>query len=207
MSYVNQRQDGNTNLFWHQFVGQDAQNQFITGRAGWTHMPPNTTTNYDYLNPVSVPSDIEDWRPDASGSKKPVNVNTWGSLTYPWPGAPDFGQRVETQWYVYWMQNLPGRANEIRHGANWLTNWWAFVGDWDAAITSGLGLYGASQASAARPASQYPYDAPRAGFTRRLKYPFRDCANHNATTGIATAGPRTASPPTRRGLPSADPTA
>ena len=165
LSYVNQRQDRNTNLFWHQFVGQNAQSQFITGRAGWTHMPPNTTTNYDYLNQTSVSSDIEDWQPDGSGLKKSVNVNTWGSLTYPWPGAADFAQRVETQWYVYWMQNFPGRGNQIRHGANWMTNWWAFLGDWDAAIRSGLGLYGASQAAAAGSGNAFRYDASTERFT------------------------------------------
>lgn len=43
-------------------------------------------------------------------------------------------QRVASQWYVYWFQNFPGRGNQIPHGANWMTNWWAFVADWDAAI-------------------------------------------------------------------------
>ncbi len=165
LSYVNQRQDGDLNLFWHQFVGQNAQNQFITGRAGWTHMPPNTTTDYDYLNPTLVSSDIEDWRPDASGSKKSVNVSTWGSLTYPWPGAADFEQRAETQWYVYWMQNFPGRSNQIRRGTNWMTNWWAFTGDWDAAIRSGLGLYGASQAAAMGSGGTFRFDSPSEAFS------------------------------------------
>jgi len=146
-SHVARRQDGNDRLFWRDFVGQDAQGAFITGRAGWTHMPPNTVGNYDYLNTALVSSDIEDWRPDNGGTKRQVNVNTWGALTYPWPGAQDFGQRVESQWYTYWFQNFPGRGNRIQHGMNWMTNWWRFVADWDSAIGSGLGLYAPTQAA------------------------------------------------------------
>jgi hypothetical protein len=139
-AYVNQRTEGNTNLFWKQFVGQDAGGAFVTGRAGWTHMPPNTTGHYDYLNATLVKSDIEDWRPDGSGATKPVNVNTWGNLTFPWPGAMEFPQRVETQWYIYWFQSMPGLDNHIPRGSGEMTNWWCFVGDWDRAIRSNAGL-------------------------------------------------------------------
>ena len=159
MSYINYRQDANQFLFWRSFVGQDASNQFITGRAGWTHMPPNTTQNYDYLNSALVAADIEDWRPDNSGAKTQVNVNTWGNLTYPWPGEAEFGQRIESQWYTYWFQNFPGRGNQIPHGSYWMTNWWAFVADWDATVTSGLGLYGSSPA-AQKGTAPYPSVAP-----------------------------------------------
>ncbi len=159
MSYVATRQDGNDRLFWRDFVGQNAQGQFITGRAGWTHMPPNTTENYDYLNPTLVDSDIEDWRPDNSGMKQPVNVDTWGKLAYPWPGEMDFPGRVESQWYTFWFQNFPGRGNNIPHGTGWMSNWWAFVADWDAAIQSGLGLYGGSPAMSAGSHKAYPYPA------------------------------------------------
>lgn len=162
LSYINIRQDGNQNLFWRSFVGQDVNGQFITGRAGWTHMPPNTTQGYDYLNPTRVDSDIEDWRPDNTGAKKAVNVNTWGGMTYPWPDEPEFGQRVESQWYTYWFQSFPGRGNQIPHGSGWLTNWWAFVADWDAAVTSGLGLYASVPAAQNGTGRPYPF-APAAG--------------------------------------------
>ena len=162
-AHVNGRQDGNSLLFWRSFVGQDANGRFITGRAGWTHMPPNTTADYDYLNATLVASDIESWRPDNSGTKKQVNVNTWAGLTYPWPGETDFVQRTESQWYVYWFQSFPGRGNRIPHGANWMTNWWAFVADWDAAITSGLGLYGASPAAQTGSGAAYLFAAPPSG--------------------------------------------
>ncbi|HKV40917.1 MAG TPA: hypothetical protein VJX67_17040 [Blastocatellia bacterium] len=60
---------------------------FITGRCGWTHMPPNTTTNYDYENMTSVSSDIEDWTPETVGQTKQVNALTWGSIPYTWPSG------------------------------------------------------------------------------------------------------------------------
>ncbi len=139
-AHANQLFDGNTDLFWKSFVGQDNSRNFIKGRSGWTHMPPNTITGYDYLNATPATSDIEDWRPDGTGLKRDVSVDTWGRLSLPWPGAPEFGQRVEAQWYVYWMQNMPGLGNTIPRGSGVMTNWWWFVADWDTAIRAGTGL-------------------------------------------------------------------
>ena len=134
-------QDGSADLFWKQFVGQDAGGAFITGRCGWTHMPPNTTEHYNYWSTSPVLSDIEDWRPDGTGGQIPVSANTWGGLTYAWPEgvAPD--DLTQAQWYIYWMQNMPGYGNGIPHGSDWMTNWWEFTAGWDAAISSGLGLH------------------------------------------------------------------
>ncbi len=154
MSWANWRQDGNTNLFWRQFVGQDNAGQFVTGRAGWTHMPPNTIGNYDYHNTTLVPSDIEDWRPDNTGVKTTVNNATWSTLRFPWPGVQEFGQREESQFYLYWMQSYPGRGNQIQHPSGWMTNWWEFVGDWDGAAQRGLGLYAPTAAASVDAASR-----------------------------------------------------
>lgn len=141
LNHVNAKQDGNTDLFWKKFVGTDDAGNFITGRCGWTHMPPNTTEHYDYVNPTIVESDIEDWNPEGTGNKNPVNVNTWGNLVFSWPdGVTDFPQRIEAQWYIYWMQNMPGHHNCIKYGENYMTNWWLFTADWDFAVLS-KGLY------------------------------------------------------------------
>ena len=180
-SFIARRQDGNTRLFWRQFVGQNTSDQFITGRAGWTHMPPNTVVSYDYLNTTAVASDIQDWRPDNTGTKTNVSVSTWANQVHPWPGAANFSQRTESQWYIYWFQSMPGRGNSIPHGTNWMTNWWAFTGDWHAAVQSNLGLYAGTPAAsvgtgstaalrvvgpetAAREAARWPVTEPR---TRR----------------------------------------
>jgi hypothetical protein len=142
LSHADVLQNGNSDLFWKQFVGQDASGAFITGRCGWTHMPPNTTEHYNYWSMDLVQSDIEDWTPDGSGTSTWVNADTWGGLSYNWPDgvAPD--DLVQAQWYIYWMQNMPGYGNGIPHGADNMTNWWVFTADWDGSIAAGLGLYG-----------------------------------------------------------------
>ena len=99
-------------------------------------MPPNTTKHYDYTGTRAlVNSDIEDWTPDNSGAQRLVNVDTYGNLTYPWPdpNPAAIPQRVESQWYIYWMQSMPGHENRIRYGNKNMTNWWVFTADWDAA--------------------------------------------------------------------------
>ncbi len=162
LTYVNQRQDGNDLLFWRDFVGRTTPTTFGTGRAGWTHMPPNTTVNYGYHETSVVQSDIEDWTPANTGQKTAISRSTWYNLTYPWPGAASFGQREESQWYTYWFQNFPGRGNRIPRGSSWMTNWWAFVGDWDGSIRSGLGLYSNTQAAQRGAGTAYPFTASRA---------------------------------------------
>jgi uncharacterized protein (TIGR03437 family) len=144
LAHANFLQDRNTDLFWRKFVGQNSSGQFITGRSGWTHMPLNTTEHYDYNNNTPASSDIEDWNPDNTGQKKPVSALTFGGIAYNWPlSSPNeqIEQKTESQWYVYWMQNMPGRNNNILFGSNRTSNWWHFTGDWDAALAAGLGIH------------------------------------------------------------------
>jgi hypothetical protein len=138
LSYVNQRQDGNTDLFWGKFSGPTGG-----GREGHTHFPQNATRDYDYANMTSVLSDIADWTPDGIGKKVPVNGDTWGRHAYAWPveARQTPGPHYEEHWYIYWMQSMPGRGNTIPYGSNGMTNWWQFTGDWDGSIRAGRGLY------------------------------------------------------------------
>lgn len=139
-SHVNNRYEGNTRLFWQKFVGLSPAGTWVKGRAGATHFPPNADQDYDYLNANPVSSDIEDWRPDGTGARKPVNVNTWGSRALPWPGAANFPGRVESQWYIHWFQSMPGLNNTIPLNSGVMTNWWRFFADWDATVNAGTGL-------------------------------------------------------------------
>lgn len=141
LSYVNQRQDGNMALWWQTFVGRDANFQFVGGRCGDTHHPPNARADYDYGNLQPVTSDCEDWTPAGIGQKKSVSATTWSTLPYAWPQHVPT-QQTESQWYIYWMQNMPGWGNVIPYGTRRMTNWWTFTANWDASITSNLGLYG-----------------------------------------------------------------
>ena len=107
-------------LFWEKFVGRPGE-----GRCGWAHYPPNAERDYDWANPACVWTDIEDWKPDG-GPQKRLNCTRWhgNSLT----------------WFIYWMQNLPGRNNGLTYRGRPLTNWWTFIGDFDGAMEAGLGL-------------------------------------------------------------------
>jgi len=113
-------------LFWGRFVGSDRTHKIINPGCGWAHYPPNAERDYDWANPRTVLSDIEDWQPDGGGRKQPVNCERWGGDSL--------------RWFVYWMQNLPGRDNGLRYQGRPLNNWWLFVGDWDAAMRGKLGL-------------------------------------------------------------------
>ncbi len=140
--YISTKQDGNHSMFVQNFSGWGDNNYTIPplGRAGDTHHPPNTTTDYDYLNTTLIESDIEDWNP-FGGLTKPVNVDTWGNLIYNWPGESYFSQKTESQWYIYWMQNMPGFNNNITFNSSQMTNWWMFTSNWDSCYNNNIGLY------------------------------------------------------------------
>ena len=108
-------------LFWDKFVGKPGE-----GRCGWAHYPPNGERDYDWANPKYVWTDLEDWRPDGGGQKQQLNATRWN--------------RDSLTWFIYWMQNLPGRNNGLTYRGRPLTNWWSFIGDFDGAMAKGLGL-------------------------------------------------------------------
>ena len=140
---VNRRQTGDTQLFWQKFVGFSTTGPWQRGRAGDTHHPPNAVTDYDYQNFAPFDSDIMDWKPDG-GQTTPFSAATYGNVPYKFPNnyLQSFGSSViEPNWYIFWRQSLPGNGNAIPYGANRMTNWWQFIGDWDAAYRAGLGLY------------------------------------------------------------------
>lgn len=119
---------------WSRFTGRRADGTYIKGRAGDCHHPPNAEKDYDYKNPSEVASDIEDWMPAGTGRKIAYSPRTLDALDYRWPFPaatnPDIFEGDEP-WYVYWMQNFPGRGNRIRHQGAGLRNWWLFMGDFD----------------------------------------------------------------------------
>ncbi len=108
-------------LFWDKFVGKPGE-----GRCGWAHYPPNGVQDYDWRNPNYVWSDIEDWRPEGGGQKIRINSDRW--------------KRDSLQWFIYWMQNVPGANNGLHYRGRSLTNWWNFIGDWDTMMEKRAGL-------------------------------------------------------------------
>ncbi len=181
LSHVNVHTEGNSKLFWQDFVGRDEQFNWQQGRVGDTHHPPNADVDYDYQNEAFVESDIEDWLPDKSGATITMNKDHWGGLVFPWPGGTDdaMPQRIESQWYIYWMQNMPGIQNLIprassasassrtqfmpgmasntkRAGDDVMSNWWTFTGAWDESNLAQIGLsVGEAEAESVEPRGSY----------------------------------------------------
>ena len=117
-------------LFWGKFVGSDISHKIVRPGCGWAHYPPNGESDYDWKNPRTVMSDIEDWKPDGSGQKRPISSDIWGGDSY--------------RWFVYWMQALAGKDNGLVHEGKPLNNWWIFIGDFDYAMSNKLKLAGSA---------------------------------------------------------------
>ncbi len=113
-------------LFWGKFVGSDKSHKIVRPGCGWAHYPPNAERDYDWKNPRLVWTDLEDWRPDGTGTKRQVNCERWNCNSL--------------DWFMLWMQSLPGWGNGLEYQGRPLTNWWIFIGDFDAAMKRGLKL-------------------------------------------------------------------
>lgn len=116
LAHALNRQDGNTNLFWLQFAGENLQTGVFTrGRAGDTHFPPNAAQGYDYTNLTPFDSDIRDWKPDGSGQKAPYNAETVMNAPYIYPNSAMalLPSLAEPNWYMFWRQSMPGYGNNI----------------------------------------------------------------------------------------------
>ena len=163
VDYVALKQDNSTNLFRNNFRGYTNSTSVPFGRCGDTHHPPNTTVDYDYYNYNFVASDIMDWKPDG-GTKSMVNANTWGDVNYNWPAGstPD----IESKWYIFWMQSLPGQGNQIPYNSKVMTNWWQFLSSWDSS-TAKIGLY---QNNVILPVRLSSFNAYNNGIVNDLKW-------------------------------------
>ena len=114
-------------LFWGKFVGSEKSHKIVRPGCGWSHYPPNAERDYDWGNKRFVESDIEDWKPDGTGKKQPINCDKWGGHSL--------------KWFVYWMQNIPGADNGLTYNGKPLENWWRFIADFDGAMKSRVKLW------------------------------------------------------------------
>jgi hypothetical protein len=106
---------------WRTFEGRRG-----AWRAGNCHFPPNAEKDYDWNNKRFVDSDIEDWRPEGFGRMQKLNSDKWD------------GDGLK--WFIYWMRSIPGMDNGLTLQGRPLTNWWIYMGDYDAAIRHKVGL-------------------------------------------------------------------
>lgn len=141
LMYANAKTDTTMSLFLNDFVGWKGKfKEAPISRVGDTHHPPNTNKDYGYLCEDLVESDIMDWHPDGSGKKTKVNCHTWGNIPYQWPDNKPAKDKIEAHWYIFWMQNIPGKNNGIRYNGKVLSNWWEFINNWDFAVKNDLKL-------------------------------------------------------------------
>lgn len=122
-------------LFWGKFIGSDISDKMVpvktpdgrqVYRCGWTHYAPNSESDYDWSNPRTVETDIEDWQPEGVGKIQKINCDRWHGN--------------DLKWKIYWMQNIPGANNGLTFKGKRLTNWWLFKGDWDYIVKNKVHL-------------------------------------------------------------------
>ena len=118
-------------LFWNKFVESYGETDKIN-HCGWSHCPPNTKIDYDWRNEIDALSDCEDWKPDGTGKVQSANCHTWYGATC----LDDSGARFK----IWWMQNIPGKDNNLIYKGRQLRNWWDFLGDFDLALQMGKSL-------------------------------------------------------------------
>ena len=122
-------------MFWDMFVGR--QYQFAgPRRCGHSHTPPNSSLDYSYSDQNYESSDCEDWTAvncldlqkgdPCGGTRETFNCAKWNC--------------EELKYYLWWMQNLPGKDNNLMSGGQKVRNWWEFLSDFDAALQIGKSL-------------------------------------------------------------------
>lgn len=116
-------------LYWDRFVKPYGRRDGTVNHCGWTHSPPNTERDYDWMNRTVVPSNCGDWHPDGSGLLEQVSCSSWGC-------RDDSGASFK----LWLMQRTPGNENGRSLDGKPLRNWWEFIGDFDAALASGRSL-------------------------------------------------------------------
>lgn len=126
-------------FFWKEFVGWDPVIDRPLGRSGCTHMPPNTTKDYDYSNKTMVKSDIMTWKP-GGGTLVDVNSDTWTNIKYKYNLGPYLNDS-QVKWMIFWFQSIPGKDNSIPYGTKQLTNWWDILYKWDETMVNKKTLY------------------------------------------------------------------
>lgn len=112
-------------LFWQRYSfpydGSGTEPEFpLSDACGNVHFPPNGEAHYDYDNPKYVDTFCEDWNPQGTGIKRHDNCSRWGC--------------TQEGFLLWWMQNMPNRANRLIYQGRYLPNWWDFSVDMDEAI-------------------------------------------------------------------------
>jgi len=136
------------NSLWDKYQRPNGDtNPLAVNRCGWTHSPPNSGDwsgdrgQYDWNDKTIVKSDCEDWKPDGGGIVKDTNCNNWYEPFYKTAYTDTACQEDNgAAFKVWWMQNIPGKGNNLTSQGMSLRNWWDFYADFDASIAKAKSL-------------------------------------------------------------------
>ncbi len=103
------------NTDWGKFGTYDKRNPNKAG-CGWSHYPPNGTSDYDWDNTNHVTTNCNDWLnyPNITGSTQSLNCQEWGCHS--------------TGFYAWWLNRLPKSNGSTKNKSN---NWWQYIADYD----------------------------------------------------------------------------
>lgn len=121
-------------FFWKEFVGWNPISDRPLNRSGCTHMPPNTTKDYDYTNKTMVKSDIMTWKP-GGGDMVNVNSDTWTNINYKF-SLGSYTNDSQVKWMIFWFQSIPGYNNNIKYNTTTVSNWWDVLYKWDETMAT-----------------------------------------------------------------------
>ena len=110
-------------LFWNKFVGKAGEGPLRLGA-----LPAQRRAR---LRLAQSEEGVDGYRGLAAGRRRQkieINSDRWN--------------RDSLQWFVYWMQNVPGLNNGIAYRGRPLTNWWRLIGDFDGAMRERVRLVG-----------------------------------------------------------------
>jgi peptidoglycan hydrolase-like protein with peptidoglycan-binding domain len=108
--------------------------------CGSTHVPPNGTSEYAYGVTNGASTNCPDWNPDGPVQQTTVNCNTWSPLANCAHGQDSWADG-HGSWLIYWMQNMPGKNNQVSIRGHRIRNWWEFLGDFDNAVRARKSMY------------------------------------------------------------------
>ena len=113
-------------LFWDRWAGKTYTPGYVGAFPSWAlcgndHFPPNTSGEYNYRDEYDISNNFcNDWHPDGTGAVQTFDCWAW--------------QCRGDEYFVWWLQKMPGRNNGLRYQQKPLPPWQEFFADLDRTI-------------------------------------------------------------------------
>jgi hypothetical protein len=109
-------------------------NGTTVARCGSVHNPPNAQFEYDRADATPHASDCPNWFPDGLGTQVQISCANWGCANN------SDSDNSSLNYIVWWMQNMPGKGNQVALGGHHLRNWWDVHANFDTVAGSSKSL-------------------------------------------------------------------